>query len=653
MTHERPAGSLALAALLCFGAAAWGGEITRCNMFDDAATTWAAVRAGSDEPLALRSFDPPVLLPDGSEFRTWEQPPTHRRTFVVAQNHPNASDDNPGTEARPWKTLGRAAAALEPGDRVIVKQGLYREWVRPARGGTGPTRMITYQAAPGEEVVIRGSERYSGPWLPSACADKPRNPKAWLAVLPDALFAGANPFAATNLLTYKGNPYWSKKMTQNRAYSMAQGLVFQDGQRLTQAADYEDLAKAPGTYWVEPGGRRVHLRPRGDTHPSTAAFELTARPFAFAPDTKGLGFIRCDGFTIEYVASCFPIPQRGAISTRQGHHWIVENNTVRQVNALGLDFGRRPTFIPYTVPADTPALAGVGHILRRNRFLDCGICSMQGLGLIGGLVEGNVASGCGWHNVPRLFETGGIKLHYCKHALVRGNVVRGTIGGAGLWVDHSNANTRITANIVVGGARSPWGGLFLEASYRPNLIDHNIVWGCTGHGFYQHDCANLTVANNFFGQCTKLPVLMRSGGKRIVDIETKRRASAQHNRIVGNVFYGFTKAPHIPAGDNVSDHNIFVQPPGKGPLDLAAWRTRTGREAHSTTATARIEFSTTDWTLRTTPPLPPHQCPRIPALTHDLFGAPRQGATTPTGPFAAQSPAVDLRARVPSHPQGR
>ena len=662
MAHDRSLGSLALttatalplAALLCFGAVTGGGELTRCNMFDDAATTWAAVRAGSDKPLPLRSLDPPVLLPDGSEFKTWEQPPTHRRTFFVAHKHPNASDDNPGTEARPWKTIGRAAATLEPGDRVIVKQGLYREWVRPARGGTGPTRMITYQAAPGEKVVIRGSERYAGPWLPSTCADKPKNPKAWLAVLPDTLFDGTNPFAETNLLPYQGNPYWSKKMKQRRIYSMAQGLVFQDGRRLKQTADYEDLAKAPGTYWVEPGGWRLHIRPFGDKRPSTAAFELTTRPFAFAPDNKGLGFIRCEGFTIEYVASCFPIPQRGAISTRQGHHWIVENNVVRQANALGLDFGRRPTFIPYTVPADTPALAGVGHIVRRNRFLDCGICSMQGLGLIGGLLEGNFSSGCGWHNVPRLFETGGIKLHYCKHALVRGNVVHGTIGGAGLWVDHSNANTRITANIVVG-ARSPWGGLFLEASYRPNLIDHNIVWGCTGHAFYQHDCENLIVANNLFGECTGLPVLMRSAGTRIVDIETKRRASAQHNRIVGNIFYGFTKAPHIPAGDNLSDHNIFVQPPGKGPLDLAAWRTKTGREAHSIAATARIEFSPAEWTLRSTPPLPSLQCPRIPALTHDLFGAARQGPTTPVGPSAAQNPvgAVDLRAHVLRHLQGR
>jgi len=123
MTHTARAAAVAVWALLLGGMggpAAPAAELTRCNAFNDAATTWAAVRAGSDRPLPLRPLDPPVLLPDGSEFTTWEQPPAHRRTFVVAQKHPQASDDGPGTEARPWRTIGRAPAALEPGDRVVV-----------------------------------------------------------------------------------------------------------------------------------------------------------------------------------------------------------------------------------------------------------------------------------------------------------------------------------------------------------------------------------------------------------------------------------------------------------------------------------------------------------------------------------------------------
>jgi len=67
-----------------------GAERTRCNGFDDAAAAWTAVASGAQEPIPLRPLDPSVLLPDGSPFRTWEQPAEHRRTFFVAQGQPNA-----------------------------------------------------------------------------------------------------------------------------------------------------------------------------------------------------------------------------------------------------------------------------------------------------------------------------------------------------------------------------------------------------------------------------------------------------------------------------------------------------------------------------------------------------------------------------------
>ena len=42
-------------------------------------------------------------------------------TYHVAQS-PKAADSNSGTEAAPWKTISRAAAAkeLKPGDTVVI-----------------------------------------------------------------------------------------------------------------------------------------------------------------------------------------------------------------------------------------------------------------------------------------------------------------------------------------------------------------------------------------------------------------------------------------------------------------------------------------------------------------------------------------------------
>ena len=385
---------------------------------------------------------------------------------------------------------------------------------------------------------------------------------------------------------------------------------------------------------MEPGGRRLHIRALGDKKPESASFDITTRPFAIAPEKAGLGFIRVDGFVVERVANCVPVPQLGAISTLQGHHWIVENNVVRQINGLGLDYGRRRTFIPYEVPADTPKLAGVGTIVRRNAFDQCGACSLSGLGLIGGLVEDNYSSGCGWRRVGKLAESGGIKLHYLKHTLVRRNVIQGTIAATGLWVDHSNHNSRITANLVTGANGSAF---FLEATYGPTLIDHNVFWGSRGPGVLLTDSGSATIANNLIGCCAGPPVRIAKPHARIIDVETQRKASTENNRVVGNVFYGFeTRGPELPREDgNSSDFNVFINPADAKSFDMATWQKQTGSETHSQTATAILEFSAADWRLRGN--IPTLESPRVPVVTADFLGIARHGATSDAGPFLHQN----------------
>ena len=82
------------------------------------------------------------MLPDGTRFVSWEVPTAYTRTYHVAQNNPVANDENPGTEERPWFTISRAAQVLQPSERVVIHGGVYREWVKPARGGEAPDRMI-------------------------------------------------------------------------------------------------------------------------------------------------------------------------------------------------------------------------------------------------------------------------------------------------------------------------------------------------------------------------------------------------------------------------------------------------------------------------------------------------------------------------------
>src|SRR5919112_6741873 len=97
------------------------------------------------------------------------------------------SDSAEGSADQPLRTIGRAAAIAQPGDTVVVHAGEYREWVQPQRGGLSDQRRITFQAAAGEHVVIKGSERVTG-WTPVSGT-------LWNVSVPNSLFGSFNPYA--------------------------------------------------------------------------------------------------------------------------------------------------------------------------------------------------------------------------------------------------------------------------------------------------------------------------------------------------------------------------------------------------------------------------------------------------------------------------
>ena len=76
-------------------------------------------------------------------------------TYFVA---PDGDDSRAGTESQPWKTLRKAAAAVQPGDTVRIKAGEYfvgPTWI-VSRAGTAESP-ITYGAFGDGEVRITGS----------------------------------------------------------------------------------------------------------------------------------------------------------------------------------------------------------------------------------------------------------------------------------------------------------------------------------------------------------------------------------------------------------------------------------------------------------------------------------------------------------------
>jgi len=457
-----------------------------------AAASVAAARGDDMTEPRLHSVDPPELLPDGSEFRTWRPTLVFSKTYYVDANSVAASDENPGTEERPFRTINRAAQVLQPGERVVVASGVYRERVCPARGGTGPGKMISYQAAPGAEVAIRGSRIVTEGWEPViGMAD------VWKLRLPATYFGhGYNPFAIPNVTPEQFDGMrWAHRWRGHKPYTLPRGLVFQDDRRLRQVGTKAALNKRTGTYFVAPDGPTLLVRCFDGANPNDATMEVTVQQAVFAPLQIGLGFIHLKGFTIEHCGNPFPFPQIGALSTTRGHHWLIEENTVRQVNGTGIDVGRQYWALPQPTP-----LPG-WHIVRRNTVTDCGVCGIQGLNCADTLIEDNLVVGNAFHPVEQYFETGGIKTHRNDGTLIRRNRIFDTWHGSGIWMDFANVNSRCTQNIIVN-SRNIHGAIFLEASRKPNIIDRNIVWDTKGAAIYEHDCWGQTICHNLIGNAT-------------------------------------------------------------------------------------------------------------------------------------------------------
>ncbi|HXJ94373.1 MAG TPA: right-handed parallel beta-helix repeat-containing protein [Terriglobia bacterium] len=560
-----------------------------------------------------------VLLPDGTEFVSWEQPLRFTKTYYVDNRNPRASDSNPGTQDLPFATINRAAQLLKPGERVVIMTGIYRERIDPARGGTGPDEMISYEAAPGANVVVKGSRLVKAGWEPSVEYKLGPHPpdrsslKIFERRLDDLDFRGYNPFGMVNIMQYR--TYLMPKPEELKQHLLRRGMVFVDGQRLDQVESYDELVHKPeGAFWCEHDGLTIHLRLPGDADPSQHDVELAIQEQVFAPTKRGLGYIRVRGITFEHGANAFPVPQRGLVSASRGHHWIIEDCVIRHANGVALDIGAQDWAMELPDP--------VGYsIVRRNHIDDAGVCGLAGMGVQNTLIEGNLIEHVGYQDVELGWETGGIKCHVTKNCLIRNNVIRHTIHAEAIWLDYQNSNTRVTSNVLGDNLQTLRGGIYLEASQYPNMIDDNIIWKATvGHGggsynMPAHGGWGITVdgsdetviAHNLIGMTEDAGIKFRGIEGRIVG---PRGGTARRNKVIGNIFYRCGKAIEFANPDNSADYNLFTpdwgavtdetQGVGRGlnwltstkeplMLDLEAWQKFLGFDKHSAYGDMKID----------------------------------------------------------------
>jgi hypothetical protein len=586
-------------------------------------------------------------LPDGTEYVSWEKPLQFSKTYYVDCNSAQSNDSGPGSIGQPFRTIGKAAEVLQPGERVVIAAGIYRECVRPTRGGTGPDQMISYEAAPGAAVIVRGSETLNDGWQ-QASAGTTRGggggsqAPIWQHALTGAMFPDAyNPFALADV---PGDWSWlDTKKVDMGPYFRRRGMVFVNGKPLEPVEQLRELGNtrlqpAPqpaisatneppaqpanrsglpartrggpimqeiggspdARFWVAPPGNMIDIRVPAET-PAKPLIEITTREQVFAPLQKGLGYIRVKGITFQQAANGFPPPQRGLVSTAGGNHWIIESNTIEWASGVGLDIGNGDR---NSGPAPQ---AGAFQIVRGNTIRYCGVEGLGGMGTQNTVVEDNLIEWVGWQDAERAWEAAGAKFHSSRSLIFRRNVVRHIRHANAVWLDSGNSNCRITGN-VFADVLTVSAAVHIEMSRKYNQIDNNVIWnvrnaepgtpgqrGAAGSGIFLNASDCLLVAQNLIGCCDN------AGFFPIVRDDRAGSGTAQENHIFNNIFASCGKAAYVFIDtNNYAGGNVFASMPGhylwfgtndlQQRLDLPGWQSFRGWESNSVTASMKLDF---------------------------------------------------------------
>lgn len=394
-----------------------------------------------------------------------------REYHVSAQG----SDKNNGSAASPFRTISAAAARAFPGDVITVHEGVYRERVSPARGGTSEEKRIVYRAAPGERVEITGAEIVKG-W-------KRLQDDVWSVTIPNGFFGDFNPYNDV----IHGDWFDARGRTHHT------GAVYLNGDWFAEAATMDEVLRPNGAtpLWfgrVDAETTTLWAQFKG-VDPNQELTEINFRQTVFYPEKTGIDFITVRRFILRRAATPWAPPtaeQKGVIGTHWSKGWIIEDCDVSYSICCGIALGKygdqwdntsANSAEGYVKTIERAEQHGwskekIGHhIVRNNRISHCGQTGIVGsLGPVFSVVTGNVIHDI---NLGQSFsgaEIAGIKFHAAIDVEISHNHIYRT--HRGLWLDWMAQGTRVTANLF---HESQSEDIFVEVDHGPFVIDNNLL----------------------------------------------------------------------------------------------------------------------------------------------------------------------------------
>lgn len=420
-----------------------------------------------------------------------------KREYYVAMTGLDTQD---GSKEYPFRTISRAAEVAMPGDTIIVREGEYREWVRPAEGGSSDSERIVYQAAENEKVVIKGSERVQNWELFQGTV--------WKTVLPNTMFGRYNPY----LEVLEGD--W---LEMPREYPLHVGEVYLNGKSMYEAASVKEV-KNPVIrkigYHLPRENHVEYIQNPEDTiyqwfcevdeenttiyanfqgkNPNEELTEINVRKCCFYPEKTGRNYITVRGFEMAHAACPWTPPtadQPGLLGTNWSKGWIIENNIIHDAKCSGISIGkeastghnlctrtnRKPGYqyqmeVVFRARHIGWSKETIGsHIIRNNIIYDCGQNGIVGhMGCVFSQIYGNHIYNIAVKHEFFGYEIAGIKLHAAIDVQIKNNQIHHCT--LGTWMDWQAQGVRISGNLYYQNNRD----LMVEVTHGPYLVDNNI-----------------------------------------------------------------------------------------------------------------------------------------------------------------------------------
>jgi len=406
-----------------------------------------------------------------------------------------------GSAQHPFARINDAAQVAQPGDTVVVHEGVYREWVSPRYSGLSDARRVTYTAAPGEHAVIKGSEQVTG-W-------QQVEGSVWQVEVPNSLFGSFNPFAeevdgdwivyadASTPKKHLGDVY----LNGTSFYEVTSRDELTDPPLRTEVVDdwtsTTDRVRNPEqtqlVWFAEVGDDTTTIWASfAGADPNAELVEINVRRSVFYPLEHHVDYITVRGFELAHAATPWAPPtadQPGLIGPNWAKGWVIEDNVIHDAKCSAISIGKESsTGHNYaTLRGDKPGyqyqLESVftavqlgwdrehigSHLIRRNTIFDCGQNGIVGhLGCVFSTIEDNHIYNIAIKREFYGYEIGGIKLHAALDVTIRHNRIHDC--SLGTWLDWQTQGTRVTRNVYYANNRD----LFVEVSHGPYIVDHNV-----------------------------------------------------------------------------------------------------------------------------------------------------------------------------------